>query len=314
MSVHFSDLAKKTAADGQVSAEEILAMRRQAWQEGFISEDEANAIFELNRNIDSNNAEWVDFFVEAIGEYIVNQVEPRGYVDHNNAQWLISQIDADGKLCSMAELEVLLRVFERADNVPDRLKTFAIEKVEQAVLTDTGSTRDGGALEAGNVNATEAKLLRRAIFAPASERPAAVGQREAEMLFRLKDATLGADNAPEWKQLFVQGVANYLCGYSSSNSQISRERAVELESFVADSSSSMGNFLGRMAKTAPNALGKVFGRKAAAAELPTPIRANQVREMDEVTESETLWLDAQMAVNGHIDEYEEALLSFLAEE
>lgn len=309
MSVHFGELAKKIGADGAVSGEELLALRREAWPDGRISQSEAEAIFELNRQLHSRSNEWVDFFVEALGEYVVNQRAPRGYVDDENGHWLMRQIDADGKLGSMAELELLMRVFERAQNVPAALKDYALRQVEKAVLEGTGPTRDGGALEAGNVNATEARLLRRAIFAPASERPAAVGRNEAEMLFRLKDATVEADNAPEWKTLFVQGIANYLQGYSNPNAQISRERAAELQAFIQNTSSSVGGFLGKMAAAAPNAFGIVFGRKDAA-----PSRAEQAAEAKAVTADEIDWLNARFAVNGRIDAYEQALLDFLAEE
>ena len=247
MSVHFGELAKKVGANGTVSAEEILVLRREAWPDGRISQAEAEAIFALDRQLESKSSEWVDFFVEALGEYVVNQRAPAGYVDRENASWLMMQIDHDGSLCSMSEVELLVRVFERASNVPQALKDYAISQMELAVLEGTGPTRDGGQLAAGNVTAAEVKLLRRAIFAPASERPAAVGRKEAEMLFRLKDATLEADNAPEWQQLFVQGVANYLQGYSDSNAQISHERAQELEHFMNESRSSVGGFLGRMA-------------------------------------------------------------------
>ncbi|MEZ5680974.1 MAG: hypothetical protein R3E14_06715 [Erythrobacter sp.] len=309
MSVHFGELAKKVVADGAISGEEVLALRREAWPDGRISQDEAEAIFALNRQLRSQSNEWVDFFVEALGEYIVNQRAPAGYVDAENGQWLMRQIDADGKLGSMAELELLVRVFERAHNVPVALKDYALRQVEKAVLEGTGPTRDGGRLEAGNVNATEAKLLRRAIFAPASERPAAVGKNEAEMLFRLKDATLHADNAPEWKTLFVQGVANFLQGYSSAKAQISHERAAELQAFMDDTSSSVGGFLGRMAQSAPNALGVVFGRKDEA-----PSRGEQVADAHKVTSNEREWLSARIEADGKVDAYEQALLDFLAEE
>ena len=307
--MHFSDLAKRVSANGEVSAEEVLSLRREAWPDGRISQGEAEAIFAINAQLGERGPEWTDFFVEALGEYVVNQRAPRGYVDQENADWLVSQIDADAMVGSMAELELLLRVFERAQNVPQSLKDFAVHAVEKAVLHGTGPTRCGGELEAGNVNAVEANLLRRAIFAPASERPAAVGRKEAEMLFRLKDATLGSDhNAPEWKQLFVQGVANYLQGYSSDNAQISRERAAELQAFMNDSSHGVGSFLGRMAKGAPNGFGKVFGRKQA-----SPTRDDHVASAHEVTGDEKTWLDTQIAADGKVDEYEEALLAFLAE-
>ena len=66
-------------------------------------------------------------------------------------------------LSKTAELEARTTVFERAQNVPQSLKDFALKQMEKAVLEGTGPTRDGGALEAGNVNATEARLLRRAM-------------------------------------------------------------------------------------------------------------------------------------------------------
>ncbi|QKG70861.1 hypothetical protein [Erythrobacter mangrovi] len=309
MSVHFSELAKKVGADGVITSDEVLALRREAWPDGHISQSEAEAIFALNDTILSKTTEWVDFFVEALVEYVVNQRAPKGFVDAENANWLMGQIDSDGLLCSMAELELLVRVFERAQNVPVALKDYALHQVERAVLEGVGPTRDGGALEAGNVNATEARLLRRAIFAPASERPAAVGRNEAEMLFRLKDATLGADNAPEWKQLFVQGIANYLQGYSDPDAQISRERAQELQTFMNDTSVSFGRFLGRMAKGSPNTFGVVFGRKDSGT-----TREAEVAAAHEVTHSEREWLDAQIEADGQVDEFELALLDFLAEE
>ncbi|MBX7494681.1 hypothetical protein K3172_02285 [Qipengyuania sp. 6B39] len=309
MSVHFGELAKKVGADGAISGEEVLALRREAWPDGRISQSEAEAIFALNHQLQSRSAEWVDFFVEALGEYVINQRAPKGYVDSENGHWLMSQIDADGELGSMAELELLVRVFERAQNVPVALKDYALRQVEKAVLEGTGPTRDGGRLEAGNVNATEAKLLRRAIFAPASERPAAVGPNEAEMLFRLKDATLDADNAPEWKTLFVQGIANYLQGYSNANAQISRERAAELQAFMNDTHSSVGGFLGRMMDAAPNAFGVVFGRKVEALS-----RDEQVAEAHEVTSDEREWVAAKIEADGKVDAYEQALLDFLAED
>ena len=309
MSVHFGELAKKVGANGTVSAEEILVLRREAWPDGRISQAEAEAIFALDRQLESNSSEWVDFFVEALGEYVVNQRAPAGYVDRENASWLMMQIDHDGSLCSMSEVELLVRVFERASNVPQALKDYAISQMELAVLEGTGPTRDGGRLAAGNVTAAEVKLLRRAIFAPASERPAAVGRKEAEMLFRLKDATLEADNAPEWQQLFVQGVAKYLQGYSDSNAQISHERAQELEHFMNESRSSVGGFLGRMAKASPAAFGQVFGRRDNGTS-----RLEDVVAAEAVTHAEREWLDAQIDADGRVDAYERALLDFLAED
>ena len=89
MSVHFGELAKRVGADGVITPEEVLTLRREAWPDGRISQAEAEAIFALNRELTTKSAEWVDFFVEALGEYVINQRAPTGYVDPENASWLM---------------------------------------------------------------------------------------------------------------------------------------------------------------------------------------------------------------------------------
>jgi len=107
----------------------------------------------------------------------------------------------------------------------------------------------------------------------------------------------------------VQGIANYLQAYSDPNAQLSRERAVELDAFMGDTQARVGGFLGRMAKASPNAFGKVFGRKA-----PAPDRSEAVGRAYAVTDDEREWLEARIEADGQIDEYEQALLDFLAED
>jgi hypothetical protein len=308
MSMHFRDLAAQVAADGTVSPEEILILRRATWQDGRIDAAEAEAIFAVNHRVAAPSAEWTDFFVEALGEYLVNGAEPRGYVDEAKSAWLMAQIDQDGRLESMAELALLVKLFERATAVPERLRAYAIAQIERAVLTGSGPTRGGGALDgvAGIADA-EALLLRRLLFAPASDRPAGISRAEAELLFRLKDAALGKANGGEWKRLFVQGVGNYLMAYTSYE-PLSPDRAIDLEEFLARPEQGVGRFFARMAR--PDLAGGftgVFGRRS------TRDRAAQEAEAAQVTAAEQDWLDAKIEADGAIDAYEQALMDFLAE-
>jgi len=308
MSMHFRDLAEQVAADGAIAPEEILSLRRAGWTDGHIQPEEAEAIFAINDRVAEPSIEWSDFFVEALSEFLVNGCEPRGYVSDGQGDWLIARIDHNGKLDSMTELELLVKVLERAQNAPDQLKSYALAQIEQAVLSGVGPTRDGGALAAGNVTETEARLLRRIIFAQAGERPGAVGRGEAEMLFRLKDATLGADNAPEWKRLFVQGVGNYLQGFGGHEA-LSRERAAELEHFMNDTAVRIGGFFSRMADSAVNGgVRSAFGRKGAVRD-----RAEEAEQAARVTDEENLWLQDRIDANDRLDEYDQALLDFIRE-
>src|SRR5690349_14402469 len=112
MTMQFADIARQAAADGAVSPEEVLALRRAGWADGALQPDEAEAVIALNEALAEASPEWCDFFVEAIGEFVVNGTEPKGYVSDDRAEWLIARLDRDGKLDSMAELELIVRVLE----------------------------------------------------------------------------------------------------------------------------------------------------------------------------------------------------------
>ncbi len=309
MSFHFADIARQAAADGVIAPEEVLALRRAGWADGRMTRVEAEALFKAQDMLNTPGPDWTDFFVEAIRNYVLEGSEPRGYASEEDASWLIAQVSADGRVCSMAELELLVQIAEKAQNVPLALKDFILDVIEQEVLTGKGPTRCGGELTAAHVTLVEARLIRRVIFGQASDGPAAVSRAEAEMLFRLKDAVAQQEIAPDFQRLFVQGVGNYLMGFASSSAQLSRERALELEAFVADNKANIGRFMGRMANSSPNAFGKVFGRKRSGSD-----RETQVAHALKVTEEEQSWLDAQIAANGQVDAYDQALLDFLAEE
>lgn len=313
MTTQFIAIAESAAADGQITAEGLLSLRREGWGDGIITRAEAEALFALNSALQDRSAEWTDFFVEASGEFVLNGTEPRLQCSLEEAEWLIGQIDRDGKVDSMAELETLVRILERAENTPDRLKNYVLEQVERAVLTGTGPTRCGGDLSATHISTAECRIVRRVIFASGGHGPAAVTRYDAEMLFRLKDATLAEENADAWEDLFVDGVANFLKGFVLPNAQVSHERKLELEAFVAENRASVGRFMGRVAREAPqvmNHFGKVFGKKR---EEGTDYTALAVAG-EEVTTSKSEWLDRMVNGDGEVDELESRLIARLAEE
>ena len=306
MSMQFRALAMQASEDGALSDDDMLALRSGGWGDARVDADEAEALFEINERLHDVSPEWVEFFVEAISEYLITGANPRGYVNETQADWLIGQFERDGKLESLAELELLARLFEKALAVPERLKSFALAQIESAVLTGCGPTRGGGALEPGKVNDTECHLLRRFVFASGGDRPAAVSQREAEMLFRIKDASIGHDNADCWEALFVQGVGNYLQGFSSYE-PLSAERAAELEQFMNQTAHGVGSFFARMASSV------VDGGMARLAKEDAPARDldAEVSAANRVTGEEMAWLDAQIESDSRLDPFEKALLEFL---
>jgi hypothetical protein len=315
MTTQFIDITQRAAADGQITAEELLALRREGWGDGIITRAEAEALFVLNNSLSERSNEWCDFFVEAIGEFVLNGTPPRLQCSLEEAVWLIGQIDQDGVVESIVELETMVRIIERAENVPERLKNYVLDQIEREVLTGTGPTRCGGALSATHISSAECRIIRRVIFASGGHGPAAVSRFEAELLFRLKDETLAEENAPEWDDLFIDGVANYLKGFTLQNAQVSHERKLELEAFVADNRASVGRFMGRVAKEAPmvaNHFGKVFGKKQDAA-TGTDYTALAIAG-EAITDFEQEWLEKMIDADGEVDELESRLIARLAAE
>jgi hypothetical protein len=295
MTMQYRALSDQEMADGALSADEILAMRQEVWADGSINAAEAEAIFAQNDQLGERSAEWTDYFVEAISHYIICNSQPKGYITPALADWLIAKIDRENGVESMAELELLEHLFAQA------------AQIELAVLTGQGPTRDGGSLLSGSITESECRLLRNFIFAAGGDRPGAVSLNEAELLFRIKDASMGQENVPGWQRLFVQGIGNYLQGFSS-HEPLSTARAAELEYFMNNTAINIGGFFARMASANP-----VAGAKSLSDQSGDYLDFDQVAEAAAViTTEEQAWLQGHLDADGQLDGLEQALLDFLA--
>lgn len=311
MTFSFTDFAHAVRAERRVAPEQVLAARRWAWADGVISPDEAETIFELHHLVAEPSSDWTDFFVEALTDYVVNGVPPRGYVSDENAAWLIDHVARDGRVETHAELELVVRVLEKALNAPGSLQRFALDAVERIVREGAGTVRGGGSLTPGAVGEVEVALLRRILFAGGGDGALLVGREEAETLWRLKDATLGAANAPGWPRLFAQAIGNHLTAHATYR-PLARTEAARLEAFMEDRTSRVGAFLGRMGQ----ALAAAPVRRAAlgrSGERDAETMAAAVAWSAMVTPEERAWLEERLGADGGIDPCEQALLDFLAE-
>ena len=295
-------------ADRQpISEDEVRKLRRHVWADGTISPDEAAQLFELNDAAAPSN-DWSDFFVEAMCDYLIGRGQPRGYVTDADADWLVHHIGKDGRVETHAELELIVKLLERAVHVPESLKAFALHEIEQTVLTGSGPTRRGSELQPGRIDDAECAMLRRLVFAAASDGPARVSRSEAEMLFRLKDATLGADNASDWQRLFVQGLANHLMAHQS-HSPISPETAARLDQPYRPNP--FRNILAKLGRERAS-FGEAFACNGEADRIAEHDAA--VARDAEVNGGEADWLKRLFEGDGARDPLEQALLDFMADD
>ncbi|MXO65592.1 hypothetical protein [Altericroceibacterium endophyticum] len=310
-----ADIIRHAATSGHIDADQLAALRAASWADGVISRAEAEALFDLENALQSSSPEWAAFFVEAISHYVLETLEPRGFVADEQADWLIEQIRSSSTAATMTELELLTRLIERAENVPETLKTYVLKSLEDAVLLGSGRSLSAAEPVPCHVTQEECRMIRRIIFAPASDRPAAVSKREAEMLFRVKDACIEGDNAEDWQTLFVQGVGNYLMTYVPRDAQMDRERAAQLQQFMTSGSRGIGGFLTRAAQEAPQSLNLLFARKPAAGKADEAAPQSEPEPgISARGNTDQSWLTRHIDANGRIDPYDQALLDFLATE
>jgi len=302
-------------ARGSIKDADVLKLRRNYYDDGRISAEEADAIFALNDACPVQDPAWADCFTETVTDYLVEQAEPRGYLTAENAQWLIERIGKDGKVDSKTELDLLVNIIEKARWVPQSLVRFALEQVKAAVISGTGPLRDGRKLEPGLVSEADVDLLRRVLYGAGSDGSIAITQAEAEVLFDIDEATTGRDNHPAWTDLFVKAIANCVMaasGYAAPPRAVALARDAWLD---RRGELPLDAMLGGMA----TGLKGLFGgyREQTVEERSIARLTQQKVEIvthEAVTAAEATWLAERIGRDGKMSPNERALLAFLKTE
>ena len=219
-------------ARGSIKDADVLKLRRNYYDDGSISAEEADIIFALNDACPVQDPAWAGCFVETITDYVVEQAEPQGYLPTENAQWLIERIGRDGQVDTKTELDLLVNVLDKARWAPQSLVRFALEQVKHAVVSGTGPLRSGKKLEPGMVSEADVDLLRRILFAAGSDGSIAITRDEAEVLFEIDAASSGYDSHPSWTDLFVKAIANCVMaasGYAAPPREVALAREAWLD-------------------------------------------------------------------------------------
>ena len=293
---------------GVITSEDVLALRAAMYGDNLISHPEAEAIIAMAHSGAQGDKTWQAFFLEALTDFVVRQSDPPGYVNAEVAGWLTSQLLSEGRPRSALSLELIVHILETAVESPDSLKEAILKAIEFSVMD--GIHPGSEPLKAPNPRITdpEVGLLRRVLYAAGGDGAATISTDEADLLFRLKDATLGAENGPSWKDFFVKAIANHLMAHNF-HTAISRDEALRRQAFVADTHIHIGRFLGCVIGGIPK-LGETLFQKD-----QDPWAENhgeaRIAHDEAVTASEQAWLRFQTNHDGQLDDMEKALLAYL---
>jgi len=279
----------------------FLELRRQVFDDGQITIDEADLIFQIDTQIDNLPEGWNEFFVGALTDFLIRQTLPVGYVDPIHATWLMERIENDDKLSAETELELLLNVLRLAKDVPENLELYALGKVKQRIV--------GRAVkEDFRVTAQDVSELKKVMYACGGNGGFSISAVEARFLFDLDELSQTAENDPAWQKLFVGAIANHLMTISAP-APASREDARRSDEFLMSSETISWN-LGRSfrAWNAQREAGDTGNMRSQF------LNDDLIRAAEAIDAVESAWLVEQINRDGTISPNERALLRFIKDE
>ncbi|MEL6373491.1 MAG: hypothetical protein AAFR04_05935 [Pseudomonadota bacterium] len=304
-------------ARGSIKDADVKALRRALFDDGTITDQEAEALFELNTAVAVKDPQWGDLFIEALTDYTVHQAQPEGYMTAENAAWFIERISTDGKVETNTELELLIRVIDAARWAPASLVRFALAQVHQAVVSGAGVLRSGKTLAPGVIDEADIELVRRIVYAFAGDDAIAVSRAEAELLFDINDAIAdpATDQPAGWTDLFSKAIANHIMAASGYRVP-PRQEALRREAWLEERGElSLAAFASRIAEAGLGGIWSAYTEQSAEERAIARLEQQKIEIVtnEAVTEGEAEWLAARIG-EGALHPNEAALLMFIKRE
>lgn len=297
-------LIRSVGADGHVSADDVIFLRKNVFADGVVSRAELAALFALAEKAPQGDKEWSDYFAEASADFFLREEEPAGYLTKEEFEHLEAFIARDGKKASSIELGLLVSLMEKAASTPDTMAEFTADQFRRLI-------RDR-AKGAPRISRADADLLRRYLYASAGDGSTAITKDEAGLLFDLHEMTSAADNDPAFADLFIKAIAAHLMAHVGYQ-PLPREEALRLHAWVTDQTINPAGFFGRMLSGGLAGIRQSYGRKPSIPARKNGDDAIAAAIAERVSAQEADWLADRIGKNGKFDDIERALLHYMRE-
>ncbi|MCB2097215.1 MAG: hypothetical protein KDE05_06235, partial [Parvularculaceae bacterium] len=134
-------LIRSVGADGHVSADDVLFLRKNVFADGVVSRAELAALFALAEKAPQGDPEWADYFAEASADFFLREEEPHGYLTDQEFEHLEAFVTRDGKKASAIELQLLVRLMEKATATPPAMAEFVADQFRRLIRERKGGAR-----------------------------------------------------------------------------------------------------------------------------------------------------------------------------
>ncbi len=315
-----NDILTDILADGLLDKDEFMRLRKQIFDDGHISITEADMIFKIDTDLSEKPEGWNDFFVNAITDFLIRQTLPVGYVDPIHATWLMERIDQDSRMDEATEEALLLSVLKFAENCPESLEIYALNKVRQKIVGRAVESKlcvqeqDVSMIErvlyacnAMQVGPKDVALIKKVVYASGGHGGFGISKAEAAFLFELDEATKGQNNCESWQKLFVGAIANHLMTMGAPAS-VNHEDYKRAQEFLYSTEGI--NWGGLVSGKS----GRFWDLVRTQREQSQFTDQGRILEAERIDMAEAQWLIDHLNRDGEISKNEKALLAFIKEE
>ncbi|MEL6857592.1 MAG: hypothetical protein AAFO74_04355 [Pseudomonadota bacterium] len=288
---------------GEISEGEAHRIVNEIYQDGIVSRAEAESLFRLSDMLSSSDPAWQSRFQEAMCDFLLTREPPEGWITDDEAEWVIAQVQTDGHLPTLDEMDLLIGLLRKAEGAPAKLAKFTLDAIADRIISD------------GLANLKMVERLRFALYAGAGDGGLWVSQYEAAILFKINDQIAEARNASTWNDLFARAVGNHLMARAHPAPQ-TVESALAREDWLNDTSSNVGGFFARMGASfgSGNWFEAISYNRKKAEQARRAAEDAALREAEKVTDLENDWLLSSIKEDGKVSPAELALLEFLKSE
>jgi len=283
-------------ADGYVTADEVLFLRRSVFTDGVGTADELVSLFALSARAPEGDPEWLQFFSEAAADYYLYEEEPIGYLTGDEFVSLQKRLETHGGTNGPA-LTLLIKLMELAVETPEVMSLYVGERLKAPIVKQ----EDGP-----SIDKTDIMLIKRFLFAAGGDGNVAVTRAEAELLFDINDAVGKNGENAAWTEVFIQGIVNHLMAHLGYQPP-SREEAFRRDAWMRDQSINIGGFFKRMAASGFSAFRHATNKPSVYAEHNAQ-REIAAEEAADITGQEASWLAQRIGRDGAFDGNERDLI------
>ncbi len=302
---------------GSIHDVDVLRLKSAFHSDGLISADEAEALFNLNETCQSQDPSWAEFYIDALTDHLVCQVEPEGYMTAEEGKRLIDRIAPGGIIAGKSNVDLIVNVLDKSRWSPVSLSRLALEQVKRAVVEGDGPLREQHPDQAGSIRECEVELIRRILYAFGGDGHVAITRPEAEVLFDINDAIADPQANAAWTDLFVKAVTNCVMA-ASGQAMPTREEALHRDAWLMEATGELSPLalLSAMVSSSIEAVRAAYQEQSAEERALARLEQQRIEIItnEQITQAEAAWLCERIGRDGRLTPNEAALVAYLRKE